>query len=234
MAGTLTYKEIVDTVITHTNRTERRSLVKVAVNLALSEIAQRHQWRSLYVDETYSLISGERTITLSESIEKVISVRVQTTGNTLSSPVVLMRPIEFNRRFISRETTTLSGTITHACQANGVLEVYPTANAELTVMIRSLTRPVAFVNDDDKCVITGVDQALIARATSEIYRSIQENADAQTWEMAYEKSLIIAIRADKREPAMSTVGSFGDDAPSDLSTDPTRDPFAKNSAGERF
>lgn len=231
MAGMLTYKQMRDLVLLHTNRTDKSALVGIAINLAITKLPQvPHEWRELFRDDEYELTTNSTFVTLASDVDRVIQIRrALASDGSLAATMGLLTKQKFDRTFYDRESSVSTGIPNYAAVDGGKIHVYPKSISEYKLYARVALRVTPLVNDDDRCQITGVDEAIVAWATHYVYASIQETNDAQFWLGRYNLAMTSAIHADQREPATQVLEG---NQPAELSTAPWMDPFAKNDQGQ--
>lgn len=214
-------------VINNTQRDDKVEFINQALNDALAEMSSRHTWRSLRTQQEVSILTDATDVAIPEGISHIVSVRVKNTDDTITHNLILKDKRELEKYYPALGTQNTSATPAYAYEEAGTLHFMPRASQDCTLIITGDINPGNLTIDTDVPSIVGSEPAIIAWATAEVFRSIQQLGDAQFWDNHYEKRLIILIRDDKSRPGQKRIIRGFENLPTDqYIVEPWKDPFA--------
>lgn len=190
----LTRAQIETLVISNTGRSDKSTLISSAIDLALEEISNDHDWRAVRFESTsLTTTASTQTVDLSSlGIMQLLSVRL-IQGNDSSYLLNYISEEQFDK--LIPDVTDLTDGFPKHCYVKGdTLYLGPRPDAAYSIYVRYIKELV----DGAENTIKGIDGALVAYVTAYVFGSIEKMELAQLWEQKYEKALIRARRADNR------------------------------------
>lgn len=181
-------------VESNTGRTDKSDLISSAIDLALEEISNDHDWRAVRFESTsLTTTSDQQTVDLSSlELFQLLSVRV-IQGSDLSYEMIFVSEQRFD--MLIPDVSDLTNGYPKYCYVKGnTLYLGPKPDAAYTIYVRYIKKPAAAAEN----TILGIDMAIVAHATAFVFASIEKLELAQMWEGKFEKALRRARRADNR------------------------------------
>lgn len=227
--------QIRDLAIEHTARDDKESIADAAIDLAFSRLSQMHTWQQGRLDQQFPLAIGDSFITLPLGTRSVIEIRML--DGIRSYPMVLEDKATVLRRvpnppvmppsrpyYLYRETDSAG---------NDNLYFVPLTVAAFTIDATIDFGATIGPEDDDESNIPDADEAVVAFATSYVFKSIGDTESAGLWEAQFNQAAARLILSDQDRPALSTqpelhpgVGERrGGLGRGYVSMDPQNDPF---------
>lgn len=223
----MTLAQILAAVADNVKRTDKDSVARTGVSLAFQRCAQYHAFRSMVSTEEVSVSAGVTSVTLPATPVRVFAV--YWINGTQS-----WRIFGKSREWILRRVPNIDATPTPSYPQWGYLEgsrlkFVPGTSVEGVIRITAQFLPT-LTNDVDENPVPGTDEAIIAYATSWLFKSVQDWQAASYWEQNYQSALMLAIDADQVQPFDEKFfDERGDDNRSWLP--PEYDPFAGHMSG---
>jgi len=207
----------------NTRRDDRDENINLYLNFAQGEVARVHNWEDLEVETQVGFAQGDWSLPLPPGTIRVVSVLFN--NGTLSYPVCI-RPKTVVRRMFPQAVASISQARPNvAWEENRNLYWLPPSDADYTFSITSVQKSPELTLDTQECLIQGIDQALIAYATYNVFMAVQQYTDAQAWLSKYRNDLGIAIESDRNKPGREFIGQpFPEINP--VGIPPWQDPFA--------
>jgi len=201
----LTRSQITTSIEALTGRTDKSAVIVTAIDLALEEISNSHQWRSLkFEDQTVQTVASTQTVDLSSlGIDQLLSVRL--IQGTDSSYVLKYISEELFDKLIPDVTDLTESTPKYCYIKGNILYLAPVPDTAYSLYIRYVKNMVAGAEN----TIKGIEGAIIAYATSFVFDSVEKEQMATRWDKRFQRSLLFAIRADNRVHYRLKTGSLG-------------------------
>jgi hypothetical protein len=188
---------------------------EVAANLGRTDLTARILlWVKLAVEKVYSLLkfqgleSTADFTTAANTGDYALSSITDDSGYTIhqlkkvqlhkadeAAPILLVSKDELDAKFPYPYSTT--GDPTHAAIWAGRVYLRPVPNATLTIDLDTYVVPPT-IEDAGYFVVKGLDQALIALATSIGYESLGEEGRASHWAREFEADFAAGVERDRR------------------------------------
>lgn len=220
----MTQEQLLSIVVANTRRLDKVDLITRAFTMGLSQISQRHTFKSLYQTFELTLEANGTVVTLPDGVSHVRQVRLIDIESAASSNTLDLRTEKWvTDRFPSQMIQTPSRPAV-AYETGGTLVFVPPANKQYTIEVMTI---FLFPKIDEAVGMfpTTLDEALVAYATAYVFKSTQQYEDAQFWNGEYEKALVHAIRQDRRNSHKHDME--GQDYDQSTGLEPYLDPFAK-------
>lgn len=186
-------------VLQNTNRKDKIDLINSAFDLALTEMAQQHDFHQNRLQAQIDMPIGSNTVTMPDDVFQVLNVRLVDTTSSINSRTIILE----DKAVLTKQWPNLAVTIqswpkyAFVDWETNLLTFLPPTSQEWTATVEYFRLFPQFVNDLD-AIGRNLEAALIAYATSYIFKSIQMFQEATFWFTEYQRSLLLAIRADSR------------------------------------
>lgn len=194
----MTRTQITDLVIANTRRSNMTSTIYSAINLALTKISQISDFKLNKIqDATLSVIAEENTVSLPSDCKQVLSVRLIDADNSANS-----RTLDFREktwiveRFPDLQATQSSWPV-YCFQDGSTLYLVPPTNKAWNVYVEYY-RAFPSVNAANDTVDESIEDCVINWVTAYIFKATQQYTDFRFWSEEFNKSIVIAIEADRR------------------------------------
>lgn len=198
----LQLSELITRVDYNTNRSGLDTRVTAHLNDGLREMARRHAWRDLHIERSASLTQSTYRYSFPSDMNEFYGLRI--IDGTESEWLQIKTKFWLNQ-YAPYPAGDSEGKPEYVCVDGGYFEVNPVPDEAYTVYINMTKWPATLSNSSDTPDIDGVDDALIAYATYQLYASLSQFENANYWQMEFERRLRNARIADGSEPvAMHT------------------------------
>lgn len=211
-------------VIDNTRRSDKTDLINAAIDLALEEIGLVHDFRLMSEESDLSVAQSAASVALPSDYYQVLEARL------IDGTESFELQIKDKNWVVERWPNIASvpeGTPTVAYEENGTLVLAPRPNRTYTIRVTVSKLPSSLTSDSSSPTIAGISHAIVAWATAYVFKSIQQFEAARFWMQEYARSLILAVRADKRRSAVKYQLEEFPDSERNLSTRPWLDPFIR-------
>lgn len=184
-----------DVVSEITNRTDKTNLINSAIDMALSEVGQRHDFREMRVTEDIPLAAGDLSCGLNGSLFHLITITL--VDGVSSYGVELRTKPWFVQRFPNPSASGATRP-THAYVEGTTLYFQAPMDTARTIRVTYTKLPPPLLTDASTPLIAFVDNCVIAWASCYVFRAIQMFQEALEWQKQFEMGLMHAIKADIR------------------------------------
>ena len=166
------------------------------INNTLQRIARYHNWKDLYVKATTETIANQSEYSLPLGTDRLKDL-VSITLSDGSSRGVRLKYVPYRQfhEIIPVPSSGQLGKPQHYAVWDNVIQLYPTPNDIFTLNLLYVKWPDKLV-DGEEPEITGVDDLIIAGATSSLFMSLQQVEPAGIWHQQFNVLLNEAIQAD--------------------------------------
>jgi len=129
---------------------------------------------------TDDLLTGEHSITLDETVKKLLSVRLKNGAN--SKPIPIVSPTSFDRSdYAIIEGGTSTGAPGKCARFGETLEFSPIADDDYSIEYRCTTDLITPAADGAVCVVPGIDDIIIAKLTAYAYAQLGQYPERAAW-----------------------------------------------------
>lgn len=225
----MTKEEMVGLVVLNTRRSDKTVLAGSAIDLALNEIALRHEFHSLKAEAFASLTLGSTTVTLPDNVYQIKKVVLQASSTSFAHEVPLKLKSWVLERYPDLGEQLAVNLPAVVFREGTTLVFVPPATQDYTVRV-TYRRLFPAIGDDDEPTDLTLTNAIVAWATSYVFRSIEEFLSADRWLGEYERSLRLAITADRARGEVHQHEGFVDE-PYEPAANPWQDPFNSGRTG---
>ena len=166
------------------------------INNTLQRIARYHNWKDLYVKATTETIPNQSEYSLPLGTDRLKDL-VSITLSDGSSRGVRLKYVPY-RQFHEIIPVPSSGQIgkpQYYVVWDNVIQLYPTPSDIFTLNLLYVKWPDELVEGEEP-EITGVDDLIIAGATSSLFMSLQQVEPAGVWHQQFNILLSEAVQAD--------------------------------------
>lgn len=162
-------------------RTDKDSIVDTLINNVVSDLGRRFRWNDLMVaDATTTLSADGYTITLPTTVRIVDRITIKNAGGSYYTMYLTDR---LTQRDIDAGKVVPTSTATPGnCYIMGrVIHFDKLADADYTCYIDGWIYTVDMTDDTDTPSIVGIDELIVAMATSRLYLHLKQSQEAQEW-----------------------------------------------------
>lgn len=195
-------EQIEDLVVESTGRSDKRTLIRSAIDMALGEISTRRLWSDLLVEGEVSISAGDESVDLANDTARIIEIRLM--DDSQSRPMCI-RPKKWLMDRCPDPSSTSQRRPYYGYLQGTTLYFVPFPDNTYTVKYTYCRLHPALSAATDPVLIRGADRAVQAWATYWIFKSIEKHEDAKEWLSAYEMQLRAAERLDKDNPVVKHV-----------------------------
>lgn len=219
-------EEIRDLVLANIgNRTDKDTIINSAINLALTEIGQLHDFRAMRTEADISIAADDVSKALPSTTHQLIEARL--IDGTQSYALTIKTKLWFVKRFPNVSAGFTGKPIIGYVEGN-VLYFHPKSNDAYTVRLTYSALPAELSDDVTDVSVSGVDMAIVCWVTGYMFTSMGQPELAAPWNTRFANSMAISIAADKRrhaeENVMDQLTYYGTDLVA--SPQPWLDPFS--------
>ncbi len=194
--------ELLAQVILTTGRTDKTSVINTGLNFGLQELSKIHQWEALRTIEGTADIPvpvSVISVQLPSDVYQLLDVRlIDPTSSTLCYPMALYRKKQFTNNFPNVAQSLISGR-PYACYKDGNLLMLDRKSNGAYTIRTTYFKIQQFFSDDDECLVSNADEALIAYSTFYTYRSLAMYADAAQWKASFDELVKRLKNAEEEE-----------------------------------
>lgn len=208
-----TFLQLQNLVLLNCNREDKADLIKEAINLALEEIVQISPWRELKIEYDVAIAEGSNAVAIPSQVTHVSQVRILNTdvpsivtsdsepGQQLGYVVEIRSQKEVQND--NPDLNVASRGIPSTCFVSGGNIIFDVPlNADKIVRMLADSFVPTLEDDDDPNPLPRTDNAVVAWATSYVFRSIEMFENSREWERIYGQALRFAVVNDRRHPGV--------------------------------
>lgn len=210
-------------VIEATRRTDKVSLIRSAINIAVEEVSSQRLWSDLMTEATVALAEGEGSVDLASDVARIVEIRVM---DGLQSQPLEVRPKTWLITRVPDPSSHAVGRPCHGYLEGTTLHVLPWADDDYDLNYTYFRRHPELSASTDEVLIRCASSAVVSYAIYWVFKSIEKHEDAREWMASYGHHLASAIKVDKA----NSVVRFQADEHGTLGRYPGSywlDPFAK-------
>lgn len=198
----MTRADIRQAVQDNTGRTDKDTLVNTLINLGLREIARRHLFRDLKIEDDLAIAQGEISVPLKSSTYSVEEARIIDENTSASSGVFRI----YDKRDLVKLIPNPDGE-SEVRPSRGYVEnnrMFFSAPSDGPYLLRVTVYklPEDFIDDTQEVPITEVELTLISWVSWRLFLSIEKVESSQLWATQYEVDLLRLTSADARRPGV--------------------------------
>jgi len=220
----MTRSELEALVLEATGRTDKTSLIRLGINLALREISSQRLWTDLQTEDEVTIAASATYVDLATDLARPTEMRV--IDGTQSRPLRI-RPKTWLIKRVPDPSSRSTGRPTYGYIEGKRLYVIPIPDAEYTIRYTYFKVHPDLSSDSDEVLIRGIDGAVVAYATYWVFHSLEKTEDAKVWYQTYEMQLRSTVKLDSMNPAIEQAADQrGNEF--DLSGDYWLDPFVRS------
>ena len=166
------------------------------INNTLQRIARYHNWKDLYVKATTDTVANQSEYSLPLGTDRLKDL-VSITLSDGSSRGVRLKYVPYRQfhEIIPVPSSGQLGKPQHYAVWDNVIQLYPTPSDIFTLNLLYVKWPDELVEGEEP-EIMGVDDLIIAGATSSLFMSLQQVEPAGIWHQQFNILLREAVQAD--------------------------------------
>lgn len=186
-------------VIGITNRSDKTTLINNAINLALEDLYNRHDWFEARSQTDTVIAAGDYSVSLPSANARLLEARVLDVSDERSVKLDIRHKNAIIDRYPYPETMTQSWPRLGYTEG-GSLFFYPPADDAYTIRMTSIA-PQQLSDDVTDIALLGLRSALVSYACAHVYLSLEMLREADYWRQRYEAAYLVARRSDERRVA---------------------------------
>lgn len=192
-------EEIENLVVDATRRTDKRVLIRSAIDMALGQISTRRLWSDLMVEGEVTISASAASVELAADTARITEIRLMD-GN--QSKALVIKPKKWlTERY--PDPASMSAARPYYGYLQGItLFVIPYPDVEYDINYTYFRLHPALSSSTSPVLIRGADLAVQAWATHWVFKSIEKHADAKEWLELYGQHLRAAEQLDKDNPVV--------------------------------
>lgn len=195
----LTLAEIITRVRGNTSRTSdpADTVITQYINDRIRRMARFAHWSNLYRVDSFTTTLNVYQYAFPSNMQACLGMRVI---DGEDSAVLQETDITRLHNIEPYQTSSDSGQPTHYAPYGRNFELYPKPDAAYTMYIDYRKWPDELSTGADTCDIEGVDDAVIAGATADVFARLQLFESAAQWESQFKTLMREALTADRDRP----------------------------------
>lgn len=228
----MTFAELIEAVRGNIgDRLDKDDVIRRAINWALRRACRDHDWRALDTRAERTTTPGVNYVELPADLRVLWAVRCDGKLMVEVHPMELEQLVrDSNVRYLSRPYVYVQtgASVEGATTSARAIRVYPIPDSTYTLEIYYNRWAKPLQNDSDEPEIPGIDDAIVAAATADVWMHMQQYEDASSWLSRYASELQAARSDDMERPGWrpGIAGRYVRSLPPS-GGDPALDPFVK-------
>lgn len=186
----MTREDLENLVVQSTGRSDKTSLIRTALNLAVAEVSSRHLWSDLQTEAEVTINSGEGSVELAADVARIAEIRVIDGTNSRS---LLVRPKTWLVQRCPDAASRSTSRPTYGYLEGRTLHVIPWSDTTYTIRYTYFKLHPTLDTNTSEVLIRHAEQAVVAYATYWVFKSIEKHEDAQQW-LATSEALIMSAK----------------------------------------
>lgn len=192
-------EEIENLVIEATGRSDKLTLIRSAIDIAIQELSAERLWIDLLTTADATVSAGAESVDLASDVARVTSVRL--INDTLSYSIEIRPQTWIAQRFPNPSADPTNKPVYGYLQGTA-LYLIPLPDDDYTVRYSYYPVHSDLNASTDEITIRGADKAVMAYAIAFVFRSIEKFIEAEQWQSQYDKFLMSAKKLDKGNTAI--------------------------------
>jgi hypothetical protein len=190
--------EVVSAVETNVGRTDKTLVVQSQLSLVMERVENAHPWSALRSEVDVAIAEDDTSLLLPTLTRKVVEARVI---DGLSSYGLIVRDKKGIINLFPNVSAMSSGRPAVGYVEGTTLHLIPPSNDAYVVRLTVLKNHAALTSDSVEISLVGMNEALIAGTTAQVYASLQQYEDSNQWELRFTRALRAAIAKDEERIA---------------------------------
>jgi len=164
-------------------RTDKDAIIDTLINNVLNDVSRKMRFNDLMsMDSSLELDTDDYSVALPDTIRLVEVVKLLRDSQTSYDPVKVLDRQTFRDYNAGEMAPTTSGTPTMCYIAGRTLYFNMKSDADDTVIwLDTFIYPVDMSDDADTPSVIGIDELIVALATSRFYMHLKQPAEAKEW-----------------------------------------------------
>lgn len=188
-------REAIETLVAEaTGRSDKTTLVRSAINIALSKVSAFRLWSDLIVEDEVSIVANDASVELASDVARVSEVRVM---DGLQSKPLLVRPKAWLLKRVPDPSARSTGRPCYGYLQGTTLFFVPLSNDSYEIRYTYCRLHPALATSTDAVLIRGADAAVVAYTIYWVFKSIEKHEDASMWLDTYNRELSDAAKIDR-------------------------------------
>lgn len=187
-------REDLETLVSEaTGRTDKTTLIRSALNLAVSEVSTQKQWGDLLARDEVTISEGAQSVELATNVSRLFQVTV--VDGTLSRPLLGRSKSWVEERYPSPESWPV-GRPQLGYLEGTTLYTVPRPDQDYVIRYSYYKLHPTFDLPTTELLIKHAGGAVAAYATFWVFQSIEKLKEAEQWYATYLRQLASAQRLD--------------------------------------
>lgn len=196
----MTRETLESLVLEATGRTDKTSLIRTAIDLAVEEISTQRMWTDLQTEAEATLTADEPSISLAEDVTRVTEIRL--IDGTLSRPLIIRAKNWITQYFPDPESRS-SGRPAYGYLEGRTLHLVPVPDDAYVIRYTYFPLHAALESPTSPLLIRAASRAIVAYATFWIFQSLEKHEDAKRWLDSYFSLLESAKKVDSGDSVIN-------------------------------
>lgn len=181
-------------VLEATGRTDKLTLIRSALNMAVEEVSSRRLWRELQVEDEVTIVSGAQSVDLADDLARVMEIRL--IFGLISYPLLIKE-----KKWLTDRVPNIPALST-ARPIYGYLEgktLFVARRPNMDYVIRYTYHRLHPALDlpTSELLLRKCGPAVAAWTTYWVFLSSEQPKEAEMWMATYEKHLASAMKLDE-------------------------------------
>lgn len=217
--------ELATLVVQNTGRTDKIPLINKSLIFAVKRMSELFPFLELRRECDTPIQPLDTQIQIPSWVDQIVELRmVDPATPTMSYPMELHREVWFVSRFPNVVGSTITGRPLYCYRRENLLFLDRKSSGDYICRLTA-TCKADLITDFSEVSIKDADEAIIAYATSSVYRSIQMYQDGQNWDQRFKELTTILVRAKERELGVHFVADMWSNELPIKPNQPWLDPF---------
>lgn len=214
-------------VVLNTGRTDKVTLINQFLDFAILELSKLHPFDEERTEADTAITTGQTQVQLPDFLHKIVELRLLVPNSpVLSYEMFLTRKREHVKDFPNVGGSSITGRPYFCAVDKNQLLFDRICDSNYTIRL-TFTTQGHFDTDSSEPTVKGSDEALIASATAQLYRSVQMYEDAMAWEARYRQLTQQLVNDALRELGVNVVARPWTRKSPIFINEPWLDPFVK-------
>lgn len=187
-------REDLETLVSEaTGRTDKLTLIRSALNLAVAEVSAQREWSDLLSRDEVTISSGAQSVELADNVARVFQVTV--VDDTLSRPLLGRSKSWVEERYPSPESWPV-GQPECGYLEGKTLYMVPRPDQDYVIRYSYYKLHPELTSPTSELLIRHAQAAVVAYATFWVFQSIEKLKEAEQWYALYLRQLASAKKVD--------------------------------------
>lgn len=195
-------EEVENLVIEATGRSDKLSLIRLAINLALTEVSSQRLWSDLQVEDEVTISASSPSVALASDVARVSEIRLI---DSTASRVLQIRPKTWLVSKCPDIESRSEGKPVFGYLEGTSLFLYPIPNKSYTIRYTYFRLHPALTLPTSEILIRQAESAVVAYTVWWVFQTLEMQENAKIWYASYQTFMKSAEMVDKSNSAIQHV-----------------------------